>query len=72
MKEFHNLRQVLLGLILTGHIRKPDSLGGVYIDSGIALAHAEHHGIAAAHALLHLLRHILSQHPEDGDRQHPA
>ena len=41
MEVVHDLRQVLLGLVLTGHIGEFDAVGGLDIDLGVALAHAE-------------------------------
>ena len=49
VQEIHNLRQGLLGLVLTGHIFEGDA--GLLLDVhlGVALSHA--HDAASAHAL---------------------
>ena len=67
---FHDLGQVFLGLILAGHVAEMDALGGIDIDLGIGLAHAEHHAVAPS--LAHeLLAHKLSQADEDHHGQDP-
>ena len=45
MKIVDDFRQILLGLILTGHIGEFDAVGGFDIYLGVALAHVEHHGV---------------------------
>ena len=46
MQVIDDLLQVLLGLVLTGHIGKVDALGGLDVDLGIGFAHAaEHHRV---------------------------
>ena len=52
----HDLRQQFLCLFLAGNVLELDAGGGLHIDLGVALAHAEHHrAVAAAHTLRHLL-----------------
>ena len=72
MEIIDDLRQILLGLVLTGHVVKANSLGGLHIHLGIGLAHIEHHGIAAAHFLHQLPGHELPQGDEDQNGGHPA
>ena len=68
----HDLLQVFLGFILTGHIRKADAVGGLHIDLGVGLAHAaEHHGPRAAAGLFHqLFVHLVADETEQQDGQH--
>ena len=49
MEEIHNLRQRLLGFVLTGHILKGHAGLLLNVHLGIALSHA--HDAASAHAL---------------------
>ena len=72
MEIIDDLRQILLGLVLTGHVVKANSLGGLHIHLGIGLAHIEHHGITAAHFLHQLPGHELPQGDEDQNGGHPA
>ena len=69
MEVVHNFGKTLFGLVLTGHIGEFDALGGLYIYLGIALSHAEGHGVLAAHLLHHFLGHIISQQSKDDQRQ---
>ena len=69
----YDLLKVLLGLVLTGHIGKADALGGLDVDLGIGLAHAEHHGVAvSAHFLHHIAGNELADADKEDQRQHPA
>ena len=65
----NDLRKVLLGLVLTRHIGKTDAVGGWNVDLGVALSHAEGHGVRPACLRHHLLGHVLSQGREDQDGQ---
>ena len=66
-----DLLQVLLGLVLTGHIREVDALGGLDVDLGVGSAHAaKHHGVGAAHLIHELFVHIVAQRGEQDDGQH--
>ena len=66
-----DLLQVLLGFVLTGHIRKVDALGGLDVDLGIGFAHAaEHHRVGAAHLFHELFVHKVAQRGEEDDGQH--
>ena len=69
MEIVDDFRQILLGLILTGHIGEFDAVGGFDIHLGVALAHVEHHGVGAAHFLHELFGHPLPQTDEDHQRQ---
>ena len=54
VQVIHDLLQVFLGLVFTGHIRKADAVGGLHIDLGVGFAHAaKHHGTRAAAGLFH-------------------
>ena len=69
VQVIHDLLQVFLGFVLTGHIGKADAVGGLDIDLGVGLAHAaEHHGARAAAGLFHqLFVHVVAQcHKDDG------
>ena len=68
-----HLLQILLGLVLTGHVGKADAaVRGLDVDLGVGLAHAEHHGACAAAGLVRqLLGHELADADEQKDRQHP-
>ena len=70
MEVVHDLGQVLLGLVLAGHVRKADAVRGLDVDAGVGLAHPEGHAVLAAHLLHHLFAHVLSQADEDDQRQH--
>ena len=70
MEVVHDLGQVLLGLVLAGHVGKADAVRGLDVDPGVGLAHPEGHAVLAAHLLHHLFAHILPQPDEDGQRQH--
>ena len=65
-----DLRQVLLGLVLSGHVGELDALGRFDVDTGLALPHAEHHRVAA-HAVHELFLHVLPQPPEEQQRHDP-
>ena len=67
-----DLRQVLLGLVLAGHIGKLDALGGLDVDLGVGLAHIEHQGVAAAHFLHQAAGDDLTDGDKDHQRQDPA
>ena len=71
VKIFHDLCEIFLGLIFSCHVVKPDPFGGFDVDLGVALAHTEHHGVAAG-LVHHLLRHVPSQEYKEDDRQHPV
>ena len=67
----NDLLQVLLGLVLTGHIREVDALGGLDVDLGVGFSHAaKHHGVGAAHLIHELFVHIVAQRGEQDDGQH--
>ena len=74
MEVVDHLLQILLGLVLTGHVGKADAaVRGLDVDLGVGLAHAEHHGACAAARLIRqLLGHELADADEDDQRQHPA
>ena len=72
MEVVDHLLQILLGLILSGHIVKLDALGGLDVDLGVGLAHIEHHGVSAAHFLHETAGQHLPQSNEDDQRQHPT
>ena len=66
MKEIHDLRQRLLGLVLAGHILERDAGLTLDVDLGVALSHA-HDAASAAHA-----RHKdVKQENHQGERQYP-
>ena len=73
MEVVDHLLQILLGLVLTGHIVKLDALGRFDVDLGVGAAHVEHHGVAST---AHLLHQTAGNQLPDGDeehqRQHPA
>ena len=71
MEIVDDLLQVLLGLILAGHVGKADALGGLDIDLGIGLPCAEHHGPGASGPVRQLLGHQLADGDEQDDGQHP-
>ena len=71
MEIVHDLLQVLLGLILAGHVGKVDALGGLHIDLGIGLPGAEHHGAGASGPVRQLLGHQLADGDEHDDGQDP-
>ena len=64
MQIFHDLLQVFLGFLFSGHVRETDSLRGFDIHFGVAFAHPEHHGIGTAH----LIHHPFGQHPVDSKK----
>ena len=71
MQVVDDLLQVLLGFVLTGHIRKVDALGGLDVDLGIGFSHAaEHHRVGAAHLFHELFVHKVAQRGEEDDGQH--
>ena len=73
MEVVDHLLQILLGLVLTGHIVKLDALGRFDVDLGVGAAHVEHQGVAsAAHLLHHLPGHELAQGDEDHQGQDPS
>ena len=73
MEVVDHFLQVLLGLVLTGHVVKLDALGGLDVDLGVGLAHVEHQGVAsAAHFLHHAAGDDLADADEQDQRQHPA
>ena len=73
MEVVDDLGQVLLGLVLTGHVVKLDALGGLDIDLGVGLAQVEHQGVAsAAHFLHHAAGDDLPDADKDDQRQHPT
>ena len=68
-----DLLQILFGLVLAGHIREADAVGGLDIDLGGGLAHAaEHHRVRAAGLLHQLPVHNIAQPDEEDDGQHEA
>ena len=68
----HDLGKVFLRLVLARHIVKPDALRRGDVDLGVALSHAEHHGVSAASgALQQLFVHVLANADEDHQRQQP-
>ena len=72
MQIVDDLLQVFLGLVLARNIGEVDALGGLNIDLDVAAAHAEHHRVAAAELVRHLLGHILPEGDKDQDGEHPA
>ena len=72
MEVVDHLLQVLLGLVLAGHVVKLDALGGLDVDLGAGLAHVEHHGVSAAHFLHHAAGDDLPDADEQEQRQHPG
>ena len=73
MEIVHNLRQQLLCLLFAGDILKLDAGGGLDVDLGIALAHAEHHRTAVtAHALRHLLVEEVEYQHHEGNGENVA
>ena len=71
MEIVHDLLQVLLGLILAGHVGEVDALGGLHIDLGVGFSCAEHHGPGASGPVRQLLGHQLADGDEDDDGQDP-
>ena len=71
MEIVDDLLQVLLGLILAGHVGKVDALGGLHIDLGVGFPRAEHHGAGASGPVRQLLGHQLADGDEDDDGQDP-
>ena len=71
MEVVDDLLQVLLGLVLSGHICKADAMGGLHIDLGVGFAHAaKHHGTGAAACLFHeLFVHLVADEAEQQDGQ---
>ena len=71
MEVVDDLLQVLLGLVLSGHICKADAVGGLHIDLGVGLAcAAKHHGTRAAACLFHeLFVHLVADEAEQQDGQ---
>ena len=67
-----DLLQVLLGFVLTGHIRKADAVGGLHIHLCVGFARAaKHHGARAAACLFHqLFVHLVADEAEQQDGQH--
>ena len=63
--------EVLLRLILTGHILEVDALRGRHVDLGLIAAHAEEHAVATA-PLHELAAEILADGEEDDERQDPG
>ena len=70
MEVLHDLLQIVLGLILAGHVGELDALGGLHVHLGAGLA--KRHGVGAAQVLHHPAGEILPQGDEDHDGQHPA
>ena len=69
MQIVHDLGEVFLCLVLARHVVKFDAVGGL----GVALAHVEHHGGAAAARFVHqLLCHELPEDHKDRNRQDPG
>ena len=66
MEIVHDLLEAVLRLVLTRHVVEADALRRLHIDLGIALAHAEHHGVLSA-----VLGHnALIEHLADKEEQH--
>ena len=73
MQIIDDLLQILFGLVLAGHIREADAVGGLDIDLGVGLTHAaEHHRVRAAGLLHQLPVHNIAQPDEEDDGQHEA
>ena len=73
MQVVHDLRQVFLGLVLTGHVGKFNAVGGFDVNLGVAFAHVEHHGVGAAVGpLRQLFGHQLADADEDHQGQNPV
>ena len=72
MQIIDDLLQVLLGFVLTGHIRKADAVGGLHIHLCVGFARAaKHHGARAAACLFHqLFVHLVADEAEQQDGQH--
>ena len=69
MEVIHDLLQVLLGLVLAGHVGEFDALRGLDIHLGVGFA--EGHGVGTAHLLHHLAGHELAQGDKDDEGQDP-
>ena len=72
MQIIHDFGEVLLGFVLTGHVRKLDALRGFHVHLRVGFARAEHHGVRTAHFLHHLLGEHLPQANKNHNGQHPA
>ena len=71
MEIVHDFRKVFLCLIFTRNVGKFNTVRGVNINLGVALAHVEHHGILTAHFLHHVFGNELTDQKECGDRKNP-
>ncbi len=69
MEVIHDLRQIFLGLVLSGHIVKADAIAGGDVDPGVALSQAEGHGVGAARVRHHFFCEILPQRRKDQNGQ---
>ena len=72
MQVFDYLLQIVLCLVNAFNVIKLDAVRRLYIDSGIALAHVEHHGARTAGPVHHPFTEYLAQHVEDQQRDYPA
>ena len=70
VKIVHNFLQAFFGLVLAGHIRKLDALGGLDIHLGVGFSKA--HRVGAASPLHQFFIHIIAQQGEQDYGQHPA
>ena len=71
-----DLLEIVLCLLLTGHIREADAVARLHVDPGIAPAKAsgaaEHHRIVSAHGLHQLAPHPVADKHEQNDGHHPG
>ena len=68
----HDLRQVLLGLVLPSHVGEFDAIGGFHVHLGIGVLAAEHHGVGAAELAHHPLAQQLPDAHKEQDGHQPA
>ena len=70
MEEIHDFLQGILRLFLARHIGK--GLAGLRLRVNLGIGFSKGHGIAAAHTLLHLLRHHIPKEYEYQNRKNPG
>jgi len=71
MEVFDDFREVFLSFVFTRDVGEFDTVGGLYIDLGVALTHVEHHGVRTARVLHHLFCEKLSESPENEYGNYP-
>ncbi len=69
MQVIDDLLQILLGLILPGHIGKANALGGLDIDLGTGPSGTEHQGVLAPGLLHELFAHVLADAEKNQQRK---